>query len=569
MSHLTPVDLVQVNVYDSLEGRFREAEDASARASSRLGFLRAFKWVPVLGDRIKQVHILLDMGFYQGRAGRNLAGAYASAISLDLEDMSPEEAATQVSLSLQRAVPKLTQARRDLRRVAELGRSLADIERGTSFGVLLDRYLPAIQTVAYLSLKSPRVIGHTYSLSRELTSLQDSVEDPLDVLTNPEEVGEALSNITEQATALESEFELVRRATEAGGEGDPQELEAVMNVLDTLIPGVTLLRHVTAGTRSLVTIAEAMESSGFLSREFGSVAGVALENAQSELALAREEGDSLQELLSVQGIDAETFLPSAVFGPDSNVSISSTERVEIMLDEALSATRFLHAFLGFDRPKTYLLLGQNQKEIRATGGFIGLAIQATEDRGEQTELVFHDSTTVDREPLTDNPTPPEGLFWYLWMGRQLFRDSNWNPHFPSSAALAAEIYLLGQGVQVDGVITGSKDLMLDLVDTFGDITVPGDDSTLDRKTAEAYTEGHKPYPCLPGRVSFRGKRCFDEDVSFAMRERLTSDPIPSTLRRSLVELIKDHLDRKNILIQVFHPTDLPVGKGLERGGTPG
>ena len=91
----------------------------------------------------------------------------------------------------------------------------------------------------------------------------------------------------------------------------------------------------------------------------------------------------------------------------------------------------------------------------------------------------------------------------------------------------------------------------------------------DRKTAEAYTEGHKPYPCLPGRVSFRGKRCFDEDVSFAMRERLTSDPIPSTLRRSLVELIKDHLDRKNILIQVFHPTDLPVGKGLERGGTPG
>ena len=555
MSHLTPVDLVQVNVYDSLEGRFREAEDASARARSRLGFLRAFKWVPVLGNRIKQVHLLLDMGFYQGRAGRNLAGAYASAIALDLEDLPPDAAATQVSLSLQRAAPKLTQARRDLGRVAELRRSLADIEKGTSFGVLVDRYLPAIQTVAYLSLKSPGVIGHTYSLSRELTSLQDAAADPLDVLGNPEEVGKALRNITEQAVALESDFELVRRATEVGWEGDPQELEAAMSVLDTLIPGVTLLRHVTAGTRSLVTIAEAMESSGFLSSEFGSVAGVALEDAQSELTLAREEVDSLQDLLSVQGIDAETFLPSAVFDPDSDVSISSTERVEVMLDEAIGATRFLHAFLGFDRPKTYLLLGQNQKEIRATGGFIGLAVQATVDRDEQTELVFHDSTTVDREPLTDNPTPPEGLFWYLWMGRLLFRDANWNPHFPSSAAKAAEIYRLGQGGQVDGVITDSKDLMLDLVNTFGDITVPGDDSTLDRETAGAYTDGDKSYPCLPGRVSTLGKRCFDEDVFFAMRERLTSDPIPSTLRRGLVELIKDHLDRKNILIQVFHPTD--------------
>ena len=54
-------------------------------------------------------------------------------------------------------------------------------------------------------------------------------------------------------------------------------------VLDTVGPGIILLRHVTAGTRSLVTIAEAVETAGFLSREFGDVAG---------LALAREEASS-------------------------------------------------------------------------------------------------------------------------------------------------------------------------------------------------------------------------------------------------------------------------------------
>ena len=100
-------------------------------------------------------------------------------------------------------------------------------------------------------------------------------------------------------------------------------------------------------------------------------------------------------------------------------------------------------------------------------------MRATINRGQLTDLVFHDSTTVDRLPLTGNPTPPEGLFWYLWMGRLLFRDANWNPHFPASAAKVAEIYHLGQGVKVDGVITGSKLLMLDMVEEFSDITTPG------------------------------------------------------------------------------------------------
>ena len=146
--------------------------------------------------------------------------------------------------------------------------------------------------MAYLSRNSPNIIGHTYVLSRELTALQDLASDPLDVMENPEEIGEALGNISEQATALEEAFEVVRRATEVDGGEDQAEREAVREVLDTVGPGIILLRHVTAGTRSLVTIAEAVETAGFLSREFGDVAGLALVQAQEELALAREEASS-------------------------------------------------------------------------------------------------------------------------------------------------------------------------------------------------------------------------------------------------------------------------------------
>ena len=378
--------------------------------------------------------------------------------------------------------------------------------------------------------------------------------DPLDVIADPEQVGKALANITEQASALEQSIEVVRRATRISDPGDVPELKAVNDVLDTLVPGVSILRHVTAGTRSLVAMAEAIESAGFLSQEFGAVVGVALDKARQELALARKEVSSLQTLLSVQGIDAEAFLPSIVFGADSDVSISTTQRVEVLLDEAINAADFLYLLLGFDRERTYLLLGQNQNEIRATGGFIGIAVQVTVDKGELTDLVYLDSTKVDREPLTDNPTPPEGLFWYLWMGRLLFRDANWNPHFPTAAAKVAEMYRLGQGAQVDGVITASKLLAHDLVELFGDVKVPGVEEVLTRQTAEAYAEAERPYKCQPRHGSTRPKRCFDEDLFFALKERMTTG-IASSLRRRLVETVNEHLDRKNVLIHVFPPMD--------------
>ncbi len=364
----------------------------------------------------------------------------------------------------------------------------------------MDRYLPALQTVAYLSRTSPEVIGYTYALSGELNTLQSLASEPLDVLAGPEEVGAVLASITDQASALDQALEVVRQATMVGDVADPGEREAVVKVLDTLGPGVSLLRHATAGARSLVTMAEAVESNGFLSKDFGSIVGMALDGAQRELTLARKETESLQTLLSVQGIDAESFLPSIVFGGGPDAS-SSRERVEALLDEAINATSFLRSLLGYEEPRTYLLVGQNQNEIRATGGFIGIAVQATLDSGELTELVYHDSTAVDRDTVPDNPDAPEGLYWYLGMGKLLFRDANWNPHFPASAAQVAEIYRLGEGVQVDAVVTATKLLAFDMVELFQDIRVPGVEGVLDRPTAMAYAGAELPYKCLPHNVS--------------------------------------------------------------------
>ena len=261
-------------------------------------------------------------------------------------------------------------------------------------------------------------------------------------------------------------------------------------------------------------------------------------------------------VLAREASDGSSSLPSVLFGGTTGISVSSVDRLEILLERAFESTRTIQSFLGFQGPRTYLLLGQNQQEIRATGGFIGVAVQVTLDQGELVDLVYLDSTTVDSmSPLYPlNPLPPEPLYWYLWMGRLLFRDANWSPHFHSAAARVADLYWLGQGVQVDGVLTGTKGVMVDLVAQLGDIQISGLEEPLTRETASAYTNGELPYQCDQRHVSNRGKRCSDEDVFFALQDRVTS-PISGEVRVELVRLFKSSLDRGNVLMHVFDPEE--------------
>ena len=97
--------------------------------------------------------------------------------------------------------------------------------------------------------------------------------------------------------------------------------------------------------------------------------------------------------------------------------------------------------------------------------------------------------------------------------------------------------------------------MVDLIETFGDISVPEKGGVLTRDRAEALTDGFEGYACQPRHASNRGKRCFDEDAFFALKDRLTTTGLSAPLKRSLVETVKEHLDRNNVLIHVFPPTD--------------
>ncbi|MEE8518515.1 MAG: DUF4012 domain-containing protein, partial [Dehalococcoidia bacterium] len=218
----------------------------------------------------------------------------------------------------------------------------------------------------------------------------------------------------------------------------------------------------------------------------------------------------------------------------------------------VDAVEALKSFLGYEGPRNYLVLLQNQDEIRATGGFIGATIELPFQDGVLGEVKFEDSTRIDRPPLIDNPTAPEPIFWYLWIARLLFRDSNWNPDFPTAARSMIDFYENGTGAQVDGVIATTKLLALDLLDVVGTVRIPGVAGEVTREIADRYVEGELSFQCEARHVSTRGKRCFDEDLVAALLIELRSG-LDDQGRGRLIDTLRDHLERKNVLLYTLDP----------------
>ncbi|MBF8267712.1 MAG: uncharacterized protein HW388_1220 [Dehalococcoidia bacterium] len=131
-----------------------------------------------------------------------------------------------------------------------------------------------------------------------------------------------------------------------------------------------------------------------------------------------------------------------------------TPELETFARTGLAASQLWQTFFGYETPQTYLLVAQNSDELRATGGFIPGAWLLTLDHGEITQLQFWDTVEVDNLSAgAGPPLPPEGLLQAIWAGAWLFRDAGWYPDFPTSARVMEQMFKLGQGTSVDGVIT--------------------------------------------------------------------------------------------------------------------
>lgn len=126
---------------------------------------------------------------------------------------------------------------------------------------------------------------------------------------------------------------------------------------------------------------------------------------------------------------------------------------------------------GFDRPKTYLVAGLNEGELRATGGFMGTVGLITVADGRITESTFERVYSFE-VPLEQYPAPPDDLRTTMGASWWLLRDANWWPDFPTSAESILDLFEQHQGIRADGVIAINTLFTGQLVEVFAPIDLP-------------------------------------------------------------------------------------------------
>jgi hypothetical protein len=128
----------------------------------------------------------------------------------------------------------------------------------------------------------------------------------------------------------------------------------------------------------------------------------------------------------------------------------------------------LPAVLGRDVPVKYLVLFQNNMELRPTGGFIGSFALITFKEGRIIDLNVSDVYTADGQ-LKGYVEPPSPIKTYLGEANWFLRDSNWDPDFPSSATTAEWFLEKEIGENVDGVIAVDLEFARGLMNEIGSI----------------------------------------------------------------------------------------------------
>jgi len=145
--------------------------------------------------------------------------------------------------------------------------------------------------------------------------------------------------------------------------------------------------------------------------------------------------------------------------------------------ELEDVVKLLREAIGGSEPKKYLLVFQNNTELRPTGGFMGSFAEIKFSKGEISQIYFPGGGTYDlRGMLRAFVAPPEPF--NLVNERWEFQDANWFPDFPTSAKKIAWFYENSGGPTVDGVIAINANLVVDLLKFLGPIEMSAQGGSL-------------------------------------------------------------------------------------------
>lgn len=168
------------------------------------------------------------------------------------------------------------------------------------------------------------------------------------------------------------------------------------------------------------------------------------------------------------------------------------ERLEKYALTAITAPNLLDNLLGMREPSTYLILSQNNAELRPTGGLVSSYAEVTVRRGRVVEFKYHE---LPKAPESEGEI--EIPSWWARLERPVwvYWDTNWTADFPTAARQAKWFYEAGGNVDrpLDGVIAIDQAAVQLLLEVLGPVYVPSYDLEVDGENLLPLIEQYRAY----------------------------------------------------------------------------
>lgn len=193
-----------------------------------------------------------------------------------------------------------------------------------------------------------------------------------------------------------------------------------------------------------------------------------------------------------------------------------------LMDDGLSAAVVLPVVLGADGngPKTYLLLVQNEDELRPTGGFITTVGRLVVQDGEIVSLDFEGVDNEQEDWTRPYPAAPWQLQEYMNAEVLILRDSNWFADFPTSARWAEYLFSYNHADSLDGVIAFDQQFLVILLGALGPLEVEGAPYPITSSNVIEYMRSAKLPPAGEPVPPNWYRKTFIEDIADAILREL-------------------------------------------------
>ena len=201
--------------------------------------------------------------------------------------------------------------------------------------------------------------------------------------------------------------------------------------------------------------------------------------------------------------------------------------------------------MGLDgKRREYMVLLQNEMEIRASGGFIGSFAILSFEGGRLLAFEVKDVYEADGQ-LKGHVEPPEEIKKYLGEAGWFMRDANWQASFPQAAKEIQWFLEKETGRKVDGVIGVDLAVAKMILRVTGEIYVPDFKEKINKENLYEQAEFWSETKSFPGSVQ---KASFLGGLGKQLFEEIRG--LKTTKRWELMAGIIEMLDRNEIQLAI-------------------